>query len=62
MAPFIQRVLDSDAGRALSDLAGPDYWRADLRCCTTVDRFDFAMLVEQRDGLFVMEKVGRGSG
>jgi len=61
-APFIQRVIDSDAGRALSDLVTPDYSWANLRCCTAVDRFDFAMLVEQLHGLFVMEKAGRRNG
>ena len=30
---------------------------ADLDCCLTLDRFDFAMVVQQRDGLLVMEAV-----
>jgi len=28
---------------------------ADLDCCLSLDRFDFAMVVQQRDGLLVME-------
>lgn len=30
---------------------------ADLDCCLSLDRFDFAMVVQQRDGLLVMEAV-----
>jgi hypothetical protein len=30
---------------------------ADLDCCLALDRFDFAMVVQQRDGLRVMEAV-----
>jgi len=30
---------------------------ADLACCLSLDRFDFAMVVQQRDGLLVMEAV-----
>ena len=30
---------------------------ADLDCCLALDRFDFAMVVQQRDGLQVMEAV-----
>ncbi len=29
----------------------------DLNCCLSLDRFDFAMVVQQRDGLLVMEAV-----
>lgn len=57
VAPFIQRVYDSQAGRILADPAAPEYLRADLECCVAVDRFNFAMLVERRDRLLVMEAV-----
>jgi phosphosulfolactate phosphohydrolase-like enzyme len=32
-------------------------FRADLACCMALDRFDFAMRVQRRDGLLVMEAV-----
>ena len=32
-----------------------DKLEADLNCCLELDRFDFAMVVERRDGLLVME-------
>ncbi|MBM4431827.1 MAG: 2-phosphosulfolactate phosphatase, partial [Chloroflexi bacterium] len=57
VAPFIQRVYDSQAGRTLADPATLEYLRADLECCVKVDLFDFAMLVERRDGLPVMQAV-----
>ena len=58
VAPFIQRVYDSHAGRWLARAAAPEYLRADRECCVSVDRFNFAMLVERRDGLLVMGAVG----
>ena len=56
-APYIQRVYASTAGRMFADTAQPEYPAADLACCTELDRFDFAMLVERRDGLLVMQPV-----
>jgi 2-phosphosulfolactate phosphatase len=56
-APFIRRVRASTAGRMFADPAQPEYPVADLECCTELDRFDFAMLVERRDGLLVMQPV-----
>jgi hypothetical protein len=32
-----------------------DKLEADLNCCLELDQFDFAMVVERRDGLLVME-------
>lgn len=54
-APFLQRVRDSTPGRWFADPAQPDYPAQDLDLCVAVDRFDFAMLVERRDGLLVMQ-------
>lgn len=56
-APFIRRVRESTSGRIFADPAQPEFPAADLECCAAVDRFDFAMLVERRDGLLVMEAV-----
>ena len=56
-APFLRRVRDSLPGRIFADPAYPEFPAADLELCTEVDRFDFAMLVERRNGLLVMEAV-----
>ena len=55
VAPYIKRVYESQAGRCLTDPAAPAYLRADLECCVATDLFDFAMVVERRDGLLVMQ-------
>jgi 2-phosphosulfolactate phosphatase len=56
-APFVERVYASRTSRIFADPARPEFPAADLEYCTKVDRFDFAMLVCRRDGLFVMEAV-----
>jgi len=53
-APFLQRVRDSVPGRVFADPAQPDFPASDLDYATDLDRFDFAMVVERRDGLLVM--------
>jgi 2-phosphosulfolactate phosphatase len=55
-APFLRRVLDSDSGRIFADPAQPEFAVEDLAYCTALDRFDFAMLAERRDGLLIMRK------
>ena len=57
VAPFIQRVYESTAGRIFTDPSHPEFSLADLERCVEVDRFDFALLVERKDGLLVMEPV-----
>jgi hypothetical protein len=37
--------------------AQADRLKADLDCCLSIDRFDFAMLVERRNGLLIMKAV-----
>jgi hypothetical protein len=39
------------------DLARPEFPADDLDYCTDVDRFDFTMLAERRDGLLIMTTV-----
>ena len=56
-APFIKRVYASPTGRVFADPARPEFPIADLEYCVKVDRFDFAMPVRRREGLFVMEAV-----
>jgi len=53
-APFLQRVRDSMPGRMFADPACPELPAIDLEYATDLNRFDFAMLVERRDGLLVM--------
>jgi 2-phosphosulfolactate phosphatase len=55
IAALIRRVRGSDAGRIFADPADPVFPASDLDLCTDVDRFDFALRVERRDGLLVME-------
>jgi len=56
-APFLRRVRDSASGRMFADPARPEFPAEDLDYCTDMDRFDFAMLAERRDGLLVMRPV-----
>ena len=57
-APYLQRVRASAPGRIFADPARPEFPADDLERCTDLDRFDFAMLAERRDGLLVMRAVG----
>jgi len=56
-ALFVERVYASRTGRVFSNPARPEFPLADLEYCVQVDRFDFAMPVRRREGLFVMEAV-----
>jgi 2-phosphosulfolactate phosphatase len=56
-APYLRRVRESVPGRIFADPARPEFPSEDLEYCANVDRFDFAMLVERRDGLLVMRPV-----
>lgn len=56
VAPYLRRVRDSTDGRFFDELP-PRFPMSDLDCCLSVDRFDFAMVVERRDGLLVMRAV-----
>jgi 2-phosphosulfolactate phosphatase len=53
-APYLRRVRDSSTGRSFADPNRPALPAEDLEACASVDRFDFAMPVERRDGLLVM--------
>jgi 2-phosphosulfolactate phosphatase len=56
-APFIQRVYASPAAQLFIDPARPEFPETDLEYCVQVDRFDFAMCVQRRNGLLLMEAV-----
>jgi len=53
-AALVRRVRESDSGRLFA-ADDPAFPASDLDLCTDVDRFDFALRVERRDGLLVME-------
>jgi 2-phosphosulfolactate phosphatase len=64
VVPVLDRIRDgalrdfrSFVSRGIWTEARGDRLRADLDCCLSLDRFDFAMLVERRHGLLVMEAV-----
>jgi 2-phosphosulfolactate phosphatase len=56
-AALVRRVRASGAGQLFVNRDDPVFPAADLECCTAVDRFDFAMLVERRDGMLLMKAV-----
>jgi 2-phosphosulfolactate phosphatase len=56
LAMFLERVRLSSTGQLFTDPDQPDFNPADLDYCLAVDRFDFAMPVERRDGTFVMKR------
>ncbi|MBN1146337.1 MAG: 2-phosphosulfolactate phosphatase [Anaerolineales bacterium] len=54
---FLGRVRASLSGRALAASTLPDFPPEDLEYCLSVDRFDFALPVQRRDGLLVMQAI-----
>lgn len=54
---FVEAVEHSPAGRRAVDPAFPWISAEDLACATAIDRFDFAMPVEERDGVLVARAV-----
>lgn len=57
IAPFVRRVYESTTGHLFTDPAHPEFPAADLARCVEVDRFDFAMVVERREGLWLLKPV-----
>ncbi len=53
--PFLQRVLCSPDAEKFLDPARPEFSEADLRLCTWLDRFDFAMPVRRVSGLLELK-------
>jgi 2-phosphosulfolactate phosphatase len=56
--PFLERVRQSPPGQLFSDPSRPEFRTVDLDYSVQLDRFDFAMLVDRKDGLFIMKAVG----
>jgi 2-phosphosulfolactate phosphatase len=54
--PYTKRVKECRTSRYLfADPDKPQFPWEDIECCVDVDRFDFAMVVERRDGLLAMK-------
>ena len=51
---FLDRVRRSTAGQLFTGHPGEDFLREDLELALQVDRFNFCMPVERRDGLMVL--------
>jgi 2-phosphosulfolactate phosphatase len=56
VAEIARRVRASEAGQLFSDPANAAFPPADLACAVDIDRFDFAMRVERREGRLIMGK------
>jgi 2-phosphosulfolactate phosphatase len=54
---FVKRVRASAAARKFLDPADQDYPYLDLEYATAIDQFNFSMLVERQNDLFVMKAV-----
>jgi 2-phosphosulfolactate phosphatase len=53
---FIQRVYDCKDAIEHLDTKRPEFPVTDLEYCTAIDAFDFAMLIENENGLLIMRK------
>lgn len=56
-APFIQRVFASKDGSQHLDPNRIGFPFSDLDYCTQIDKFDFAMPIERKDGRLIMHRV-----
>jgi phosphosulfolactate phosphohydrolase-like enzyme len=54
MVTLVSTQPEDDDSRAREDRA---VLEGDLDCCLALDHFDFAMVVQRREGLLVMEPV-----
>lgn len=55
--PFLQRARNSPDGRALVSSTQPGIPPEDLEWCLAVDRFDFAMPIQRKEGTLSMRRV-----
>jgi 2-phosphosulfolactate phosphatase len=59
---YVERVkMSRTSQRIFADPDKPQFLWQDIECCVDVDRFDFAMVVEKQDGLFVMRPFGQNT-
>ncbi len=54
VTPYLERVRDSTDGRFFAEIP-PRFPMSDLDCCLSLDRFNFAMVVERKDGMLTMK-------
>lgn len=55
---YVKRVRECRTSqRIFADPSKPEFRWEDIECCVDVDRFDFAMVIEHSNGLFVMKPV-----
>jgi len=57
-APYLHRVSQSTAGRVFADPARPEFPAQDLEYSLRANAFDFAMPVERRNGLLILQPSG----
>ena len=56
-APYVERIIKSRDARLHLDPALPEFPRSDLDHCTSIDRFDFAMLVSKESGRSILRAI-----
>lgn len=61
-ATILERVRASRAGRRFADPGQPDFPAEDLRFALDLDRFDFAMVAERRNGCMVLLSIACDDG
>ena len=54
--PYLERARRSEAAQKFFDPAIPNFSSADMDCCLALDRFDFPLRIERRDGMLVIPK------
>jgi 2-phosphosulfolactate phosphatase len=55
--PYLRRVWQSPPAQKFLDPTQHEFRLRDLQLCTTANCFDFALLVQRKDGLLVMQTV-----
>jgi 2-phosphosulfolactate phosphatase len=53
--PYLERSRRSETAQIFFNPAKLDFPAADMDCCLHLDRFDFALWIERRNGLLVMQ-------
>ena len=56
-APYVERIIKSRDALLHLDPSLPEFPRSDLEHCTSIDRFDFAMLVSKENGRSVLRPI-----
>jgi 2-phosphosulfolactate phosphatase len=56
-APYVERIINSRDARLHNDPTLPEFPLSDLDHCTSIDRFDFAMLVSKENGRSILRTI-----